>query len=222
MKKIGIIILVLSSLIFLSSCGQKTSSDAVKFKKEYEKYNGQKDSKGNHYPKLEISKNNIVEYIDAKEALNILNSKTGIIYMGFPTCPWCRNALPVLLDAAKESNLAKIYYLDVENIRDEKKLEKDGKIKTIKEGTKEYQDLLVRMYDFLNPYEDLQDISIKRIYVPLIVSVKDGKILKTHMSTVDSQSNPYEKMTEEQKKELKKIYVDMMKDVKDGICDEAC
>ena len=212
--------MIMVSVFCLTGCNEKTTSDALKFKNEYESLNGQKNDAGKTYPEVKIEKNNIVEYVDEAKALDILNYKTGIIYMGYNSCPWCRNAVPVLLDAAKKSNIDKIYYLDMKEIRDEKELGKDGKIVVKKEGSKGYQELLVRMYDFLEEYDGLQDSSIKRIYVPFVVAVKEGKILSVHADTVYSQTDPYQVLDKDQKQELKNIYVEMMQSVSDGLCTE--
>ena len=50
-----------------------------------------------------------------EEIFDILDG-TGIIYFGFPECPWCRNAVPVLLDAAEEVGIEKIYYIYIDNL----------------------------------------------------------------------------------------------------------
>ena len=58
------------------------------------------------------------------------------------------------------------------------------------------------------------------------MAVKDGKALDLHVSTLDSQEDPYTALTDEQKKELKDIYKEMIKKVNDNniACkqDEAC
>ena len=96
MKKLLCSLLVVISLFIITGCGKET--DAEKFKKEYEKLNGQTIGETNYkYPSVEISKDNAIKYASYDEVLELLKSGTGVIYLGYETCPWCRNAVPVLL-----------------------------------------------------------------------------------------------------------------------------
>lgn len=113
-----------------------------------------------------------------------------------------------------------IYYFNAYDIRDTKEL-KDGKIVTTKEGTKEYYELVDKLSDVLGPYQGLEDDSIKRLYFPTMVFVMGGKIVATHEGTVDSQDNPYKKLSKKEEKELLKIYKDSISKIY-GICDESC
>ena len=58
----------------------------------------------------------------------------------------------------------------------------------------------------------------KRIYSPSVIFVRDGEILGIHMSTVESQENPKEGLTDEQYDELYDIYEDYINKVKGGTC----
>jgi hypothetical protein len=76
--------------------------------------------------------------------------------------------------------------------------------------------------DVLTPYEGLNDDSIKRLYFPTVVYVKDGKVLSSTIGTVDSQTEPYVKLNDDQYNELKNIYMENMNKVYNILCDEAC
>lgn len=219
MKKI-IISLMLISAFILTGCQNKEKTDAFKFKEEYERLNNQvvNDKK---YLELTIDKKNPIKYKTAEEIVDIIKNKTGIIYLGYPECPWCRNAVPVLLEAAKQTGVNDIYYLNIHDIRDKKEL-KDGKVVTVEEGTEGYKKILEALGDKASVYKDLNDESIKRIYVPLVVFVENGKVVATQESTVESQKDPYVKLTEEQEKELLNIYKDNIHRVYNDICDESC
>lgn len=120
----GIIILICTTvLLILSLTGlflyleeknnvNNSVSDAVKFKDKYEKYNGKSNDKGTDYMTVQVAKNNIIEYASFNEVFDILDGKSGVIYFGFPECPWCRTLVPVLLDAADEAGIDTIYYLN--------------------------------------------------------------------------------------------------------------
>lgn len=206
MKKITIIFLSLLA-ISLSGCNKQKESitDALKFKQEY---------------KIEIPEDNAIVYSNPKEILSVLK-KTGIIYFGYPECPWCKSAVPTLLNTANMVGIDKIYYYNAKEIRDEKHLE-EGKIITDKEGTKEYYELINALKDVLPFYKELGDESIKRIYFPTVIFVKDGKILGIHTGTVDSQKDPNTKLNKKQEQELSSIYSDYMHKVLGDVCDESC
>ena len=203
-----VILIVITGLYFLLN----KETDNTKFKQEYESLNSKKG-----YLDIEIPKDNNIKYVSFDELMEVLEDGTGIIYFGFPECPWCRNALPVLLEAAKENEIQNIYYFNAKSIRDEKEL-KDGKIVTNKEGTKEYYELVDRLKDNLGVYEGLEDDSIKRLYFPTVVFVMGGKVVGTHIGTVDSQKDPSKHLTKKQKQELLNIYNENINKIY-GTCD---
>ena len=226
MKKkyvIAMLIIIVLALIALFVIGifQTGSNDAKKFKEEYESLNGEKNRNGKEYVHVDIKDNNKIYYATYQEIMDLLDHGTGVIYFGFPECPWCRNMIPVLLDVAEETSIEKIYYFNALSMRDTRIL-KDGVIVTEKEGTEEYYKLLDALSSVLGPYAGLNDDSILRLYFPTVVFVKDGTIVGSHEGTLDSQEDPYIVLTTEQKEELKKIYTDSIHDVLNDICDNKC
>lgn len=197
----GILLIIVVLCAYIKINNNVSNNDAMKFKNEYESLNEE------GYKKIEIPEENQIKYSNYKEVVEILKSGTGIIYLGFPECPWCRNAVPVLLDAANETGVDTIYYFNALSIRDKKHLDEDGNIVVDDKGTEEYKKLVEILYDYLGEYEGLNDSSIKRIYFPTVIFVKNGDIKGLHVSTVDSQVNPKEPLTNEQYEELKEIYV---------------
>ena len=227
MKKETIIIVTLPILCAIAAILAyvkliNTDVDPAKFKNEYEALN-------ENGIELNINKNNPIEYADYDKILEIIENGTGIIYLGFPECPWCRNALPVLFDVAKENNVETIYYMNILNERDSYIVE-DGKLVYAKDvdgnekkGTKGYHQLLKALDKHLSDYTVLFEgkeykTGEKRIYAPSIIFVRDGKVLGIHVSTVDSQENPKEPLTEKQYNELYGIYEDYILEVKGGTC----
>lgn len=205
----------------------KYTEDNLKFKSEYEGLNDDLDEDGNKkYVEVSIPENNLIKYTTAEEIKSLFeNNKSAIIYLGFESCPWCRNAVPVLIDACKENNASEIYYMNIKDIRDKKILDENKKVVTENEGTEEYKTILDLFKDDIDVYDGLNDNSIKRIYAPTVYFIKDGKIVKKHVSTVDSQENPKEKLTDEQTNELKNIYKDgitkmSLNDQNQFVCDE--
>ena len=211
MNKKAIIISIITVLIIIGTIFVVNIINTNKFKKEYESLNGKKAENGQPYLKLTIDKENPIVYSNYKEIFDILDG-TGIIYFGFPECPWCRNAVPVLLDAAEEVGIEKIYYMNNLEDRDVKEL-KDGKIVTTKKGTSNYYKLLEKLKDKASIYKGLNDDSIKRLYYPTVIAVKNGEIIDTIVGTVDSQIDPYIPMTKKQKRELKGKYMEAIKKI---------
>lgn len=175
-------------------------SGTLAFKQEYEALN---DDEHMH---LNIPTDISVHPLDYTEVKNFLEKGTGVLYFGFPTCPRCRNLVPELFETLKQNQITDLYYYNPKEIRDLKKLdETTGKIIVETPTSPEYQWLLDRMQDILPAYEKLNDESIKRIYVPFVVVVKDGEIVGHHLNTLDEQTDPKVPLTDAQKKKLRNL-----------------
>lgn len=219
MKKVVILVLFLCLITGCTEKGEKT--DAMKFKEEYEKLNGQKQEKG-VYSTITIPEDNAIIYSNVGEILSLLENGTGIIYFGYPECPWCRSAIGPLLNSANMVGIDHIYYVNAKDMRDQKHLDENGNIVIDKKGTEEYEDLLKALDIVLPSYKGLKDDTTKRLYVPSVVFVKEGQIVKYHEGTVESQTDPNILLTEKEEKELVKIYSDAMHKVLGDVCDESC
>ena len=212
---IVVIALVIAILFFLLN--NKGMSDGERFKQEYEELN---DS----HLEVNIDSDNMIKYIGLEEAIDIIKNDTGVIYFGYPSCPWCRNAVPVLLDAASSTSLDTIYYVNAYNIRDVKEIDDDGNIVTTNEGDRLYDDLLEVLDDILDPYTitddngEVIDLGEKRLYVPMVLFVKNGEVVSYHLSTVDSQEDPSISLNDSQRDELYNIYLDGINNVVGGVC----
>lgn len=213
----------------------KASEDSIKFKEEYETLNNKEASLGRKYKELELSESNPIKYSNYDELLDIIENKTGIIYLGFPECPWCRTALPVLFEAAKENNIDTIYYLNIRNERDSYVVE-DGKLTYALDGngneikgSEGYFKLLEALDEHLSDYVisvdgETYEVGEKRLYAPSVIFVRDGKVLGIQVSTVESQTDGYEPLTEEGHEELYSIYDSYIAEMKSETCstDSAC
>ena len=107
------------------------TADAIKFKEEYESLNGTiRESDGAKYNSVTIPEDNPIKYVDAKGALEVLKNETSIIYVGAEWCPWCRNAVPVLFDAAKDTNMKTVYYLNLDKEKEDPKISQTARFKS--------------------------------------------------------------------------------------------
>lgn len=195
-------------------------TDAIKFKEAYENLNNEKTDSGNTYPKVTLDDDNPFVYASAKKVVETLKSGTGLIYLGFSKCPWCRNTVNVL----QYVNAKEILYLDITNHRDSYALV-DGKLTKTKNGTNEYYEMLNLLDGILQDYEiensgEAIKTGEKRVYVPLVVGVKNGEIVGYHTDTVDlnEDQTPYDLLTKKQQSDLKLIYDEISSRVFGDIC----
>lgn len=210
-------VILLSLFVFLN----KGESDAIKFKKEYEELNGTiRKSDGAKYNSVSIDKDNPIKYIDAARAVEVIEKKSAVIYVGTPWCPWCRNAVPVLFEVAKEYDLDTIYYLDLDDEKSQYEVV-DGKAVKTTDGSKGYYKLLDKLSDRLSDYTltdndgNKLNTGEKRIYMPYVLGVKDGKVVSEKLGTItlESGQTKYSDLTDEQYNELKSEYSELFESV---------
>ena len=198
-KKLMVVIDILLGAILVGvmtfGIYQYLKSDGEKFKAEYEALN-------NENVNINISKNNPIKYVTLDEVFDIIQNKTGVIYFGFPGCPWCRNMIPVLFEAAKNNNIDTIYYFNPRNVK--------------KSDNDEYN----KLKEILNEYLSEDENGQKVLYVPDVYFIKDGKIVGHHLGTVDSQEEPTISLTEEEKNELLDIFNELFEKMVD--CQIVC
>lgn len=211
-KKLIIIItsvIVLLAVICSSFVFFKTT-DAKKFKKEYESLNDvkrEKDSK--KIRSISIDKDNPIVYSNAKEVVEKMNNgDTFAVYFGFSDCPWCRSVLPTLLEVSKDLGIEKLYYVDVKDIRDTLVLNKYGDVVVEKKGSSDYYSLINKLDNVLEKYilttEDGEekDTLEKRIFAPNIVAIVEGVAQELTTGISEAQDDPYMEITKEMKTEM--------------------
>jgi len=206
------------------------TEESKRFKEEYESLNDTiRESDGAKYNNVTINEDNPIKYVNAKEAIDILKNKTGIIYVGANWCPWCRNAVPVLLNVAKDRKVDVIYYLNLDDEKSTYEI-KDGKLVKTKEGSESYYELLDVLKDELDDYiltdksKKEYDTKEKRIYMPFVIATKDGKVEATHTGTVtlNKDQTKYSPLTEDQEIELYDTYSKMFSKIYTSTCDDNC
>ena len=185
------IIAVLILIISLSFLFKKDKmSDAERFAKEYD-----------------FTVNNVFVYRNLDEINKILENGTGVVYLGFPECPWCRGYIPYLNEVAINEHLDKIYYFNILNDR--------------KNNTSGYKKTVQLLNDYLK-YDNEGD---KRIYVPAVIAVNNGKIVGfDDESSLDTKGyeTPEEYWKNEDLDGLKKRLSDMIKASFPSYCTSGC
>ena len=185
------IIAVLILIISLSFLFKKDNmSDAERFAKEYD-----------------FTVNNVFVYRNLDEINKILENGTGVVYLGFPECPWCRGYIPYLNEVAINEHLDKIYYFNILNDR--------------KNNTSGYK----KTAQLLNDYLKYDNEGNKRIYVPAVIAVNNGKIVGfDDESSLDTKGyeTPEEYWKNEDLDGLKKRLSDMIKASFPSYCTSGC
>ena len=121
----------------------------------------------------------------------------------------CYDMLKDLNKVAKDNEVM-IEYLNVLELRSAFKVT-DGVLTKTKDGSASYYKILNLLNDELEDFyvEDKEgkkyNTNEKRLYAPTLVAVKDGKVTSLHVSTLDSQASGYDKLSNDQIKELEKI-----------------
>src|SRR5574344_2332928 len=118
-------------------------NNAIKFASEYS----------------QVPEDNIFVFKSADDIIKILEHGTGIVFLGFPECPWCQRYAKYLNEVAKENGASCIYYLNILEDR--------------KNNTQNYQ----KIVGLLSGNLQYDDEGNERIYVPDVTFVKDGVIV---------------------------------------------
>ena len=218
-NKILLILLLIVGIISLTACTNKKVSltDAEKFKKEYESFNGKKNDYF-EYRDLSINEKNPFVYTTAEEIVKMIeNKETFIVYFGDPECPWCRSIIEQAGESAIENGIDKIYYVRIWNgfhneiLRDVYEL-KDGNPTIKTKGTEAYYKLLKYFDKLLSDYtltdENKNTVSVneKRIFAPNFIYVKNGKAEELIEGISQKQESFNSELTEEVTREEKEIF----------------
>ncbi|MDD2469771.1 MAG: hypothetical protein PHI22_02420 [Bacilli bacterium] len=183
---------VVLGILFLTGCSITPIEDY--------KNSGKRFSE--EYTNIGINEDNPMVYKTDKEIIDILKSGTGIIYFGFPESPWCQQAVPILIEVAKEMNIGEVYYFNPRRIREN--------------NTDTYNQIV----ELLGANLIVDEVGENRLYVPDVYFVSDGNIIGHNFKTVNSQLDPYEcPLTETQITELKTIYKGLISQIYNIECD---
>lgn len=161
-KNIISFVLFIGMLIMFIYLGTKDYSidieDNVKFSNEYK----------------DISKNNIYVYAKEHEVLELLNGKSGIIFMGFSSNIWSHYYADYLNQVAIANGIDKIYYYD---------FKKDREL-----NNSTYLNIVKKLTDYLN----VTDTGNSDLVAPTILIAKEGNIIyyDAEISTIKGNITP--------------------------------
>lgn len=117
------------------------------------------DAKKFHQAYPSVPEKNRFVFATDQKILEIFEKGTGLVFLGFPDCPWCQELAPLVNQAAEDAGLEKIYYLDIQAAR------------TNSDDT--YKKLVFYLEDELSKDED----GNPRIYVPDLTAISNGQIV---------------------------------------------
>lgn len=112
-----------------------------------------------------VESDNVFVFKTAEETKKILENGTGVVFLGFPECPWCQAYAKLLNDIAKEKGIKEVYYY---NIHDDRENETDAYKKFV---------------EILSDYLQYDNVGEKRIYVPNTTFVVEGEIVGNDWET---------------------------------------
>ena len=167
-----IILLVIGGIMFLVRDKEVVESDGEKFAKEY----------------TLVDSDNVFVYRDAEEVIKLLEHGTGVVYLGFPECPWCQSYVKYLDEVAMEVGVDKIYYYNILEDRSN--------------NTDVYQKIVSILGDTLQYDEE----GNHRVYVPNVSFHVNGEIIGSDNETsLDTKGfdNPDDYWNEEEVSDLK-------------------
>lgn len=182
--------LILLYFFFIKKDDNK-ETDAQKFKNEYSM----------------VSDNNPFVYRNIDQIINILEKGTGVVYLGFPECPWCQAYVPYVEEVAKKVGIDKVYYFNILEDR--------------KNNSEKYQ----KIVKILNEYIPNDEEGNKRVFVPALIVVKEGKILLFNDETsLDTKGYeiPEDYWKNEGSEDLKLLFEKAFNEVKSNVCKSGC
>lgn len=118
-----------------------------------------------------------------EEAMGMLeNGESFVLYVGYPGCKYCQQAVPVMGELAKETNTV-IYYVNIETAS---------------------QEAVDVFEEYALSFMQKDQSGVPTLYVPFVVAIKNKEVKAAHTGIAPSAKTV--NMTAKEKEELKKIY----------------
>lgn len=184
-KKISFGCLMVAALFLLAACDNG---------------NGGADTPEHGFPRADMSTYDITgehRFFDVtmEEALELLEEDfEGILYFGFPGCPWCQAALPAMHEASQQAGIDIFYVSRANELRTEAWSELDEEM-----AWWLHENGLTDMrWLYTSPDEDASEEEIEafepeairpNIFVPQIVHLRNGAVVNAHRGTFDGHDH---------------------------------
>ena len=175
-----IVLIIICAFSYFLINISKNKSDYITFKKEYESLNGKRIDANNKLIDVKIN-NSKVKYLTSNILEKSLSDKkSAVIYIGTASCAYCRSVAEILNDVINESELQEFYYYKNDDKKDD------------------YEKMLNILDSKFKNDNELKE--------PTVLFIVDGEITSYKIGTLFSHSDPYKKMTDEERKGLERIY----------------
>lgn len=138
----------------------------------------------------DITKNNLYVYTNEQQILEIINGKSGVIFMAFPSNIWSHYYADYLNEVAINNKLEKIYYYDF--------------LKDRKLNNKTYNQIVTKLQNYLVS----DDLGNMDLVAPTVIVVKNGKVLyfDEEIQFLKGGTKPQDYFTEERKNVVKEKF----------------
>lgn len=208
-----LLIFALMLALFLFKNGK--DNEYTRLVSEYQALDGveRDDDPGHYFQSVDFPAYGKVKYLTAEEAAEL---KNGIVFFGYPTCPWCRNTLPLIFEVCNEKNLT-LYYSQLDLYRDEFDIVNGILTETVAAGPG-YADLTERLSPWLDDYILMDSdgnafpVGEKRIYAPSVAFFKNGEVVafwELNLTLKEDQSK-YDPWTPSQKDIVKDSFTEAL------------
>lgn len=94
---IGVLLVIIIGIILFFVFNNRKEKDNVRFASEYSS----------------VTEDNVFVYKNIDEIIKIMEHGTGVVYLGFPECPWCNAYVKYLNEVALDVGIDEIYYYNV-------------------------------------------------------------------------------------------------------------
>ncbi len=198
-------------------CAVDIITEELPVKEAYEALNGAETASGKIYRDVTIPEDHPFEETDLDTVRAMADAgDTFYVYIGDEMCPWCRSVIETAVETAAEAGVEKIWYVQIwdgehnEVFRDVMSVS-DGKLRTEREGSEAYYDLLDRWGEYLGDYTVRQDDKVyetgeKRIFAPSFVYVENGEIRRYTTGTSALQDDAYMELSGEMLAEERELF----------------
>lgn len=126
--------------------------------------------------------------LDFESAISFFEEgKSGVLYFGFHDCPWCEDVVPLLYDAASQEDV-EVYYVETRDLERNRLYTDEQK---------------ERIIPYIGDYMSDNEKGELTLYVPLVLSVEDGKVSMGHQGTVEGHQAKEREMTDEENAQVR-------------------
>ena len=178
----AVLLIILMGFLLLFNFNKKEENvnlDAKRFANEYET----------------VPQDNPFVYKNVDEIIKIMKNGTGVVYLGYPECPWCKAYVKYLNEVAQYVGVKKIYYCNTKKVKEES------------------MDKYYELINLLHGNLQYTDEGEEWIFVPNVSFHINGKIIGNDYETskdTHGLKDPNEYWTNDEVKDLKKRLTDYM------------